>query len=278
VPSPGLPNAGAQLPEPIPQPTAARPADRPDSVQPELPKPALQTAAVTPVDRQVVAGPALAEVASQPVVAEAVYRKEPGMSEVASEPPAPKQPQLTAPQANWMAALHPGFRGDAGRLIGVYPSTEPEPARPLADAAPKEPRPGSAVPEPVLKQPVEQPNDRGKSAAKVESPPVVLDGYCPVELNDNERWVPGDPRWTAVHHGGTYLFSGPAQRQRFLENPARYTPANSGCDPVLSVDGQRQVPGQTDYCVTYQGRLYMFSSSVTLARFQKNPDHYCAAR
>jgi len=43
---------------------------------------------------------------------------------------------------------------------------------------------------------------------------------------------------------------------------------------VLLVDGSRQVPGQTDFCVTYDGRLYAFSSAITLKRFQKNPDRY----
>ena len=49
-------------------------------------------------------------------------------------------------------------------------------------------------------------------------------------------------------------------------------------DSVLIVDGKRHVRGQTDYCVTYEGRLYMFSSAVTLSQFRKSPDRYVAAR
>lgn len=84
----------------------------------------------------------------------------------------------------------------------------------------------------------------------------------------------GDPRWSLVYQGRTYLFSSPAHRQRFLADPDRYAPAYSGHDPVLVVDANRYVPGRADYCMAYGGRLYMFSSSVTLARFQDEPKRY----
>jgi YHS domain-containing protein len=110
--------------------------------------------------------------------------------------------------------------------------------------------------------------------ARMGVPPVALDGYCPVELGEGERWLPGDPRWPAVHQGLTYLFHGPAQRQRFLANPQRYVPAYSAHDPVLLVEGNRRIAGQADYCVIYDGQLYMFSSAATLARFKEGPERY----
>jgi YHS domain-containing protein len=106
------------------------------------------------------------------------------------------------------------------------------------------------------------------------NPLIALDGYCPVELGEKEHWTPGNPRWPVVYEGRTYLCSGPMQRQRFLAAPDRYAPAYSGHDPVLVVDGNRRVPGQTDFCVIFDGRLYMFSSSATLARFKNNPQRY----
>jgi YHS domain-containing protein len=79
-----------------------------------------------------------------------------------------------------------------------------------------------------------------------------------------------------VYQGRTFLFRGPTQRQRFLADPRRYVPAYSGNDPVLAVDRDRQVPGRTTYCVIYDGQLYMFSSSATLARFKENPEQYAS--
>jgi YHS domain-containing protein len=107
--------------------------------------------------------------------------------------------------------------------------------------------------------------------------PPGLNGYCPVELVENENWVPGDPRWTATYQGRSYVLSGPEQHLRFVTNPSRYCPVLSGMDPVLAVDENRELVGQTEYCVVYDGRLYMFSGEYSLARFRQNPKRYAAA-
>jgi YHS domain-containing protein len=107
--------------------------------------------------------------------------------------------------------------------------------------------------------------------------PPGLNGYCPVELLENEKWVSGDRRWAVVHQGRTYLLSGPEQQQRFLANPNRYCPVFAGSDPVLAVDENRQVPGRTDFCVVYDGRLFMFSGAYSLSRFRQEPNRYTAA-
>ena len=169
----------------------------------------------------------------------------------------PQAPKAKPLQANWMAALHPGFQGDAGRTSAKYPSS---PTRQVAhETAVASTRPTG-----------------GQTAKRqsVDSPPVALDGFCPVELLQNEQWVSGDPSMTAVYRGRTYMFAGSDQRKQFKADPVRHTPRFSGHDPVLVVDGRRRVLGKTDYCVTYEGRLYMFSSSVTLSRFRQNPTRY----
>ena len=171
-------------------------------------------------------------------------------------------------RANWMAALHPGFRGDAAAALT---QSLCEPARPVAHEAEVEPQ------EVAEDFPLEQPFGPMERAAGTDSPPVALDGFCPVELSDREQWTAGDPRWTATYEHRTYLFAGPQQRERFLADPRRYSPACAGRDPVLIVDGSRHVSGETDYCVTYNGRLYLFASLVTMKRFQKDPKRYLAA-
>ena len=111
-------------------------------------------------------------------------------------------------------------------------------------------------------------------AVAMNVPPVALGGYCPVELTQNGRWVRGDVRFTVVHNGHIYRLSGPAQRQQFLADPDALTPVNSGQDPVLAVDEHRMVPGEAAYCATYNGRLYMFSSAATQAKFNRIPQRY----
>ena len=112
---------------------------------------------------------------------------------------------------------------------------------------------------------------------KVAAPPVALSSYCVVELVKNGRWAKGDLRWTVVHQGWIYRFSGPTQRQQFLADPDAFAPINSGNDPVLTVDENRSVAGQAAYCALYNSRLYTFSSAATQARFNEHPQRYAAA-
>jgi YHS domain-containing protein len=120
--------------------------------------------------------------------------------------------------------------------------------------------------------------EKGDVVGRVGVPSVALNGYCPVELSRNGRWVLGDLRWTVVYHGWIYRLSGAEQRQQFLDNPDRFAPVNSGNDVVWSVAKNRNIPGQTAYCAIYNNRLYMFSSAATQAEFNRTPERYAAGR
>ena len=109
-------------------------------------------------------------------------------------------------------------------------------------------------------------------------PPVALNGYCPVELAANGRWTPGDLRWTVVHDGLIYRLSGNRQRQEFMANPDRYAPVESGKDCVLLADRRQEVAGSLEFCAIYMGRLYMFSSVESQARFNENPQRYTTGK
>jgi YHS domain-containing protein len=124
-----------------------------------------------------------------------------------------------------------------------------------------------------VEQPVQPPDVTVQGVWQAEAAPM-LEGYCPVSLVKNEQWVKGEPRWSVVHEGRTYYMADEIQRECFLVNPERYVPALGGFDPVTFVDEGRNVPGVLDYCVTYDGRLYMFSSSTALARFRQDSRRY----
>jgi len=107
------------------------------------------------------------------------------------------------------------------------------------------------------------------------SPPLGLDGYCPVTLCEKrDCWVAGDTRWGAIHRGRTYLFAGEAERKAFLADPDRYAPVLEGNDPVLALERSRAVPGARDHGVFYDGRVYLFANEETLEVFRKDPDRY----
>lgn len=100
---------------------------------------------------------------------------------------------------------------------------------------------------------------------------LALEGYCPVELVLNERWIEGDPKWTATHKGRNYRFSSREAFDSFCRSPELYAPYYAGVDPIIALVGGGMLDGRTDLCAVYHGRLYMFSSQESLDQFRANP-------
>lgn len=163
-------------------------------------------------------------------------------------------------RADWTAVVQPHMAADWPGAAAVEGPSEQQVSFEDREGWPERP----AGPQPGVSPPV-------------QGPPPALDGYCPVDLLDTETWSRGEERWAVTHRGRTYLLSGPDRLERFLANPDRYSPILSGLDPVLAVDCQREVPGSTEFCVVYDGRLYMFSSAESVARFRQDPAHYSVA-
>ena len=143
------------------------------------------------------------------------------------------------------------------------------------------PAPGAATPVGVQPQPPapvspfahQNAGTAGDPAAAV-NPPLALEGFCPVDLCERQRWTSGDPRYGLVHRGRTYLFAGAEQRDRFNADPDRYAPILSGIDIVLAIERGQQLEGHRRHGVFYNGRVYLFSSEESLQRFAQRPDFY----
>ncbi|MCR4411039.1 MAG: YHS domain-containing protein [Thermoguttaceae bacterium] len=105
---------------------------------------------------------------------------------------------------------------------------------------------------------------------------MALDGYCAVSLAEKERWVKGNPRFGVIHEGRTYLFAGPDEARRFYEEPERFAPAMSGNDVVLLADRGQTVPGRREHGAWYGGRVYLFASEDSYAKFAQDPKRYVA--
>jgi YHS domain-containing protein/thiol-disulfide isomerase/thioredoxin len=106
------------------------------------------------------------------------------------------------------------------------------------------------------------------------APPLGFDGYCPVSMRGQWKWVAGDPKWGAIHRGRTYWFAGQREQQQFLANPDFFSPALSGIDPVLALDHGQVVPGMREHALDYDNQFYLFSSEATLQQFTGNPARY----
>lgn len=109
------------------------------------------------------------------------------------------------------------------------------------------------------------------------SPPVMMEGCCPVTLVEQSNWLPGSPQFGAVHRGRTYLFQGAVEQQQFLASPDRYSPVLSGFDPVRFVELGQSVEGKREFGVSFEEKIYLFADADARDRFESNPYHYSQA-
>jgi protein disulfide-isomerase len=112
------------------------------------------------------------------------------------------------------------------------------------------------------------------SMAGASGSPIGMDGFCPVTLQEQERWVKGDARWGAVHRGATYLFLSQQHQQRFLSDPDRYSPVLSGLDPTRYVDRGELAPGRRAHGMWFREKIYLFADEQSLDRFSQAPEFY----
>lgn len=108
------------------------------------------------------------------------------------------------------------------------------------------------------------------------APPLGFEGFCPVSMRNEWKWVAGDPAYGAIHRGRTYWFAGPKEQKEFLANPDYYGPALAGIDPVLAIDHHQSVPGLREHSLDYDGQFFLFSSEATLQQFTSSPERYAS--
>lgn len=114
------------------------------------------------------------------------------------------------------------------------------------------------------------------AAARPKTAPALvnLDGYCPVELSLNRKWIKGDKQFVVEHKGLAYRISSKANYDRFKSQPEKYAPQVLGCDPVVLAASQKAIPGKTDFGAFFDGKLYLFQSKASRTTFKQNPLKY----
>ncbi|MEW4530784.1 thioredoxin family protein [Maioricimonas sp. JC845] len=142
----------------------------------------------------------------------------------------------------------------------------------LAARRPAEPKaPIAAVPQ----NDDESPKPKVTSKSRTEP---VLDGFCPVVLWEQRRWIKGSPQFKTEYRGQLYHLSSEESLEMFEENPERYAPRFLGCDPIIVWETDRAVPGSTRFGAFYDDELYLFISDENRKTFKQNPDRYVRTR
>jgi YHS domain-containing protein len=96
----------------------------------------------------------------------------------------------------------------------------------------------------------------GAGAVNVDGNGLALQGYDPVAFHTESEALPGEAAITAEHEGATYRFATAANRDLFLEDPARYAPAYGGyCAYGVAKGGL--YPVEIDTWQIVEGRLML---------------------
>jgi thioredoxin-related protein/YHS domain-containing protein len=104
--------------------------------------------------------------------------------------------------------------------------------------------------------------------------PLGLEGYCPVLLSTEERWIPGNPAYYTMYRGHVFRFSSEEAMAEFMKTPALYAPVAMGEDIVLMVDRNKKVYGNRKFGAWFQGRVFLFSNQDSLDSFAARPEYY----
>jgi len=238
--------SGFPPPAPLAQPTAMTPGTPPTGTLPSgtLPPGAmLPTAAATHPAAMPPQQPALNGAIRDPFAQPSPGTQYPPVAAGGMMPPTSANNPLRTPETSARPALEPN--------IGVTNTLAP-PVAAAMQAVAEEPAPT-------------------KMTVEV---PLALEGFCPVMLCTEERWVSGNPAYCTMYQGHIFRFSSLEALVTFARNPANYTPVAMGEDVVLRVDRNRRVNGDRRYGAWFQGRVFLFSSQETFSAFESRPDYY----
>ncbi len=104
--------------------------------------------------------------------------------------------------------------------------------------------------------------------------PLGLEGYCPVVLGKDEKWVPGNPAYYTMFRGHVFRFSSAEALTEFEQSPQKFAPVAMGEDIVQMVDRNKKMAGSRKFGVWFQGRVFLFSSQQSLDAFAERPEYY----
>jgi len=126
----------------------------------------------------------------------------------------------------------------------------------------------------IPKTKIEIPIIVDKAPLEPSEPVLGLEGFCPVELIKNRKWIAGQGQLTAEDRGIVYRFSSATAQAEFKRDPRKFTPQNLGCDPVTLYVDQQAISGQIKFGAFFDNQLFLFETPENRTTFKDNPLKY----
>lgn len=102
-----------------------------------------------------------------------------------------------------------------------------------------------------------------------------LEGYCPVCIVKQSKWVKGTAEHSVVFDGVTYYFPSADIQDMFQQDPVAFVPVLRGDCTVCYVNaGKKRAPGNIRFAALNNERLYLFPNEELRQEFNKTPAKY----
>lgn len=108
---------------------------------------------------------------------------------------------------------------------------------------------------------------------------LAMQGFCPVTVIRDDKWVEGKPEYGVIHLGKLYLFSNEDNMQAFLSDPIPYTPVLNEIDAVVFFEERRIVPGKREWGLKdpIYNRMFFFADEASMNHFYNQYERYTKA-
>ena len=115
---------------------------------------------------------------------------------------------------------------------------------------------------------------QGSGDRNQAGPTLALNGFCPVSIRQNQKWVRGTEQFKTTYDGKIYHFPSQAALDMFLGDPAKFTPVLGGDSIINFVKDSSRVPGSVNHASLYEGHVYLFPTEAERTEFRNHPAKY----
>lgn len=117
------------------------------------------------------------------------------------------------------------------------------------------------------------------SSFKPDQAELAMQGFCPVTVISQDKWVEGNPKFGVVHLGKLYLFTSEANMKTFLADPIPFTPVLNEIDVVRFFEERKIVPGKREWGLKdpIYNRMFFFADESAMNHFYNEYERYTDA-
>ena len=112
-----------------------------------------------------------------------------------------------------------------------------------------------------------------------DDPELAMQGFCPVTVINDDKWVEGKAEFGVIHLGKLYLFTSEQAMKTFLADPVPYTPVLNEIDVVRFFEERKIVPGKREWGLKdpIYNRMFFFADEAAMNHFYNEYERYTDA-